>query len=306
MECYRTKDNTVAKYVHDDGSETAIKTTPYEKFGGDYGKVINKFNVFISHSVGCPVGCKFCYLTVKKCPYHKLTASQIFNNVIKAIKAEVKARPELHYMYCKLSWMGMGDPCIDGKLTFDATADIVNYLLKYNICKGIDGIDIATTLPKNFKNIDFINDLYVIVDLDELNPERNYNTTEEAVRFFYSLHSAVDSTRSNLIPNSLSLHTAEDMLLDLIPRVFIHHMLFEDVNTSKEELDAIIAFMGKINSELRLLRFNSCDGTSFTEAKDFDELVEYLYSRYSNIKVQSSPGSEVKAACGQFLLSKIR
>ena len=50
MEVYRTTDGAVAKYVHNDGSETAIKTTPIVEYGGVYGKVTNKYNVFISTS----------------------------------------------------------------------------------------------------------------------------------------------------------------------------------------------------------------------------------------------------------------
>ena len=309
MECYRTKDGTVAKYIHDDGSETAIKTTPSIKFGGTYGKVVNKFNVFISYSVGCRVGCKFCYLTVKKCPYYKLSSKQIVDNVLKAIRAEILSRPDLQNMYCKLSWMGMGDACFDAKLTFEATCDIINNIFKYNLCKGIDGVDVASTLPRKLKHIGYINDLHTLIGQQDLNPKRKYQSPWECVRFFYSLHSAVNTTRERLIPNSLSLEKAKEIISEIKVRLFVHHILFEGINDSTKELEKLISFMQSTiisGAELRLLRFNTCDGTDFVESKKFNAIVKWLYSKYDNIKVQSSPGSEVKAACGQFLLSVIR
>jgi adenine C2-methylase RlmN of 23S rRNA A2503 and tRNA A37 len=119
MEVYRTINGHVAKYVHDDGSETAIKTTPPGEVGcGGYGSIGNKYNIFISTSVGCPVSCKFCYLTVKKCPYHKLTARDVVLNVLDALTAELKERPGLRDMYTKISWMGMGDGFFDTSLVF--------------------------------------------------------------------------------------------------------------------------------------------------------------------------------------------
>lgn len=309
MECYRTKDGTVAKYIHDDGSETAIKTTPSIKFGGNYGNVTNKFNVFISYSVGCPVGCKFCYLTVKKCPYYKLSSEQIVANVLKAIRAEILVRPDLQNMYCKLSWMGMGDACFDAKLTFEATCDIINGIFKYKLCKGIDGVDVASTLPRKLKHIGYINDLHNLIGQPDLNPKRKYQSPWECVRFFYSLHSAVNTTRERLIPNSLSLEEAKEIIGEIKVRLFVHHMLFERINDSTKELEKLISFMQSpfiSGAELRLLRFNACEGTDFVESKEFNSIVKWLYSNYDNIKVQSSPGSEVKAACGQFLLSVIR
>lgn len=69
MEVYRTINGHVAKYVHDDGSETAIKTIPPGEVGcGGYGSIGNKYNIFISTSVGCLVGMfedELCIKTVK-------------------------------------------------------------------------------------------------------------------------------------------------------------------------------------------------------------------------------------------------
>lgn len=312
MEVYRVYDNTVAKYVHDDGSETAIKTTPKEGFGGTYGTTYNKYNIFISHSVGCPVHCNFCYLTVKKCPYAQLKAEEIKNNVIASLSLELKARPELRFMYTKLSWMGMGDAFLDLKTMQEATVSIIEEIKEQGLSLGIDGVDIATTLPKvpfmSTKEDEILGSLNnYLKEQCDLNPKRSYGK-RTPLRLFYSLHSACEETRKNLIPMSVEVNEALRYLRQTnhVVQVTFHHMFFENINDSLLEVSSLVKVLSDFpDTELRLLRFNKCDGTEYTESKMFDKIVETLYTNHKNIKVQSSPGAEVRAACGQFLLSKI-
>lgn len=314
MEYYRSKDRHVTKYVHDDGSETAIKTTPIEEFGGVYGKVTNKYNVFISISVGCIVNCRFCYLTTKKCPHVTLTSDEIVTNVIDAIRSEVAAKPELRKMYTKLSWMGMGDAFIDTKKMYKATIEIADILEHEGLSAGIDGVDIATTLPKiPSPGEDYISALAYSINGFKLNEQRNYFEpgARHPVRVFYSLHSAFDDIRKFLIPNTVPIIPAVKYLRDMWEQddvtLVIHHMFFNELNDDAREVGQVIKFLeGFGDIELRLLRFNKCEGTVFNESSEFDSIVDKIYSYHKNIKVQSSPGSEVKAACGQFLLSKIQ
>lgn len=314
MEYYRSADGHVTKYVHDDGSETAIKTTPIEEFGGVYGKVTNKYNVFISISVGCIVGCKFCYLTTKNCPHVTLTSHTIADNVIDAIRSEVEAKPELLGMYTKLSWMGMGDAYVDIKKMYEATLEIADALENEGLSAGIDGVDIATTLPKLPKEgEDYISALAYNITNFKLNGSRNYfeEGSRHPVRVFYSLHSGFNDTRKFLIPTTVPLLPAMAYLKELKRKdevtLVLHHMFFNNLNDDDREVGQVVWWLESLGDiELRLLRFNKCEGTLFTESKNFDAIVSHLYNYHKNIKVQSSPGSEVKAACGQFLLSKIQ
>ena len=316
LEIYRSKDKHVTKYVHVDGTETAIKTTPKQEFGGSYGKVYNKFNIFISSSYGCPVGCKFCYLTTKKCKYIPIDSYNIYNNIKDAVTEEIIERPQLKDMYAKLSWMGMGDVCLNTALLYETSVDILGFLVDNTIVKGIDGIDISTTLPTNDFSIDLIVAVNNYLNLSEylvpLNPARNYMTNSRSpLRFFYSLHSALDKTRKKLIPNTISIEDAVKHINYLHKHgitVIIHHMFFDGVNDTDEELKALLYFLNKYpikELELRILRFNACKGTRYKESPKFDSIVEMLYNEHKNIKVQSSPGSEVKAACGQFIISRV-
>jgi len=313
MEVYRTKDNHVAKYVHDDGSETAIKTTPITEYGGVYGKVTNKYNIFISTSVGCPVGCKFCYLTTKNCPHHILTEDEIIANVLEAVRTEVKHRPELSNLYAKLSWMGMGDAYFDTQKMYNVSCAISGGLILNGLARGIDGVDVSTTLPKipSTESGDGLRSLARYINCFTVNPKRSYSVTgpRYPVRLFYSLYGGENGIRNYLIPHTTPAKKASaylQSLSDVGVTIVVHHMFFEGVNDSLRDVDYVLKFLKSLpNVELRLLRFNKCEGTLFNESSKFDSLVEHMYKYHKNIKIQSSPGSEVQAACGQFLLSKI-
>jgi adenine C2-methylase RlmN of 23S rRNA A2503 and tRNA A37 len=308
MEVYRSEDMRVAKYVHDDGSETAIKAIQIQEFGGVYGAVNNKYNVFISTSVGCPVGCKFCYLTVKRCPYYKLSTDSIVGNVVSAIREELGVNKELYNMYTKLSWMGMGDAFLDLGLMSEVTIKVASILKEEGLSLGIDCVDISTTMPLvDYDCVDKLKSLSNTLNKGfNINPMRG---RASVVRVFYSLHSSVNKTRVKLIPIGASVTVAMDILSHIKGSgisTTIHHMFFEGINDSEEEVSSVSKLLkGVGDTELRLLRFNKCPGTLYTESSKFDSIVEVLYKDHKNIKVQSSPGSEVKAACGQFLLSKV-
>ena len=321
MEVYRTKDGQVSKYVHDDGSETAIKTVSscaniLNKATGKIEPVDvdrNKFAVFVSSSVGCPLGCKFCYLTLKKYPYYKLTPKQILNNVKEALTEEVKFKPEIRKMYMKLGWMGMGDAFLLKPYDLRRLSiDILHWAIGDSGCAfGLDGVDIATIMPKGADG--WPHQMVKLNDyLYDRHNRNNYDRDRTPVRLFYSLHGV--GQRKSMIPGGRFNAPIGDLqLLKQFNKwygidVILHHMLLEGVNDSKEQCREITLAIRNLisNAELRILRFNECDASPYKETKNFDELVKLFSDTLPRIKYQVSAGSEIKAACGQFLCSNIK
>lgn len=318
LEIYSNNDKTVNKYVHNDGSETTIKTTSscanfYNTITNKIEPVSidrNKYSVFVSSSVGCPVGCKFCYLTVKKFPYQRLSCDEIIQNVKEAISKEVEANPEIRKKYIKLSFMGMGDAFFLHPIEF---RKMVEKILKWaigdhNYAIGIDGVDISTVLPKNTSNgwphqLGLLNDY-----LQERYKNNNLVTERSIIRLFYSLHHPV--LRHVLIPMA-NKHIINDLLFfNEIKKwygidVILHHMFLNGVNDSENDMQVIKTFMkesGLSDAELRILRYNECENSPYKESKQFDELVKLYAENFERIKYQISTGSEIKAACGQFIM----
>ena len=308
MEVYRTEDNTVAKYVHDDGSETAIKSVP-TCVDGDFvlgDQAPNKYAIFISSSVGCPIKCKFCYLTSKKCSYHKLEIQDILKNVIDAIDEETKHNPELKNKYVKISWMGMGEAFLNIPLVSVATIELVDYIISKGYALGLDGVDIGTTMPVisdlNLSNLDKLKTSLIGYKRNPAN-----ENDRSVVRVFYSLHSPNQEIRNSLIPSSELVINAMDYLERINALgidVIMHQIFLKDINDN--QLDNIIGLCNLHKDfELRVLRFNKCPNTKYDETDNFKEIIERLKTTVPKLKFQVSVGSEILSACGQFIISKI-
>lgn len=300
MERYVTEDGTIAKYVHDDGSETSIKTWPkgMESCGGS-GR--NKFNVFASCSSGCMIKCGFCFLTSKRFPHTYLTYSEVVDNVSNAIYEEFKHRPELRKIPFNLSWMGMGEPWLDLDLIEIATDDILRNIAP--LVDEIEGVDIATTLPSvSYLDSIFltnINDMLIKTGKLTKKPEGRTN-----VRIFYSLHSLDDAVRKSIIPRTLDVAIAFQYLKKLSEtyNIIYHYMFLEGINDRPIDYVLLCRYFSVSKSQLRILRFNQCPNTKFRESSSFSLITDKLKKFVFDVKIQSSPGSEVSAACGMFLM----
>ena len=127
-------------------------------------------------------------------------------------------------------------------------------------------------------------------------------------RLFYSLHSAVQETRDILIPRATVLKAALPVLLEWSngnrQNLIFHHLLVSSVNDTPAEIAALenlISIYTLEPYELRLLRYNGCGLSPYEESPDFENLANRLNSKM-HVKVQTSLGSEVRAACGQFIV----
>ena len=312
METYISNNGCVAKYVHDDGSETAIKTiAPGEESCG--GSNRNKFNVFISCSVGCRINCAFCFLTSKNYFYRRLNDEQIGVNGAMALAAEMKRRPELHKTPINLSYMGMGEPFLDLDNIYHTSRilidEITHFYKMFNYPEEIEGIDIATTLPIiQYDSIQNLKKIRLLLHNTKKLTKKPLDRTD--VRVFYSLHSIDNRTRKKLIPKTLDLDIAFPFLRRIQQdfNVIYHYMFLEGINDQSEDIIGLKRMFDtntklyEKSKQLRILRFNECPNSKFKESTRFNEIIEDLIKEIPNLKVQVSPGSEIQAACGQFLM----
>lgn len=340
-------DRTVMKIVHDDNSETAIKTVSscdtHLTEDGEFElneTDRNKYSIFISDSAGCYMKCQFCYLTLKNMKYSKIAGLELHNNLIEAIEHRISYNilfypkpgtelPEIHNKFVKLCWMGMGDAFVNTHKVASVTRSALNYIIQRGHAKGLDGVDLSTVMPK-VKNVEETfarlqqlevmlaedynlnphNDILVHRDAEFSNTDLTY-PARSRFRLFYSLHSAIQSSRDELIPNAMPLDKAIPALVkyseDNKYNVIFHHMFMDGFNDSDEEVDALIALIEKYelqNYELRILRYNTCEVSTYIHESDrFKDIIKRLMEVHPHIKVQISAGSEVKAACGQFLVT---
>lgn len=324
MQIFRTDDNKVSKFIHNDGSETCIKTVysvDYKPNGaGDVDVKVtdrNKYSVFISASKGCAMACTFCYLTIDDVPFGKLRYDEVITNIKEAILNEAEVT-DLSTRYIKLCWMGMGEALLTPSLVQSGTLEILEWVMENNLAAGLDGVDISTVLPKmGNKWVTQLPELNVSLEKYDLNPNNKNVVNQESgtlveyanrsrFRLFYSLHSANQANRERIIPNAMPLTDAVPQLTELESQgvnVIIHHMFLEGTNDSVEELDALIEFMNVSFpfNELRVLRYNKHDDSDIRETDSFETVACYIQGGIRKVKVQVSYGKDVKSACGQFV-----
>lgn len=191
------KNNTVFNNIHNNGVQTSVKVSPSGHYTSDQierDKPLctnkNKYTVIVSSSKGCQLSCTFCHLTQNNKPHETLTADDIKNCVIEAVEY-VNNKIDLSDKYIKLCYMGEGEAVLQMNKTNQSAKEIIGYVLENNLAKGLDGVDISTTLPKNIKNLKD-----KIVELNswfkekgvELNPYNHSEPNRSIVRLFYSLH----------------------------------------------------------------------------------------------------------------------
>jgi len=330
MESFRSGDNLVGKHLHQDGSETAVKSVSSCDTVRDpaTGRLQTnpadrrKYSIFASASSGCFMRCAFCHLTVKRAPYRKLSEEGILANLLEAVAAERAANPGIADRYAKVGWMGMGeDHMLRPAVARRVTVALLERLVADGAALGVDGCDIATVLPPG-ADIGRCADEFSALDerLAGFPANPNNAITVHAAngyrgpadrtltRLFWSLHSAVPATRLALIPNSGSVGAAAARIRAFRARtglnLVIHHFFLEGVNDTAAEADALAAFLrdeGLLDAELRILRYNPHRQSGHGESSRFDGLVGRISAAVPRLKVQISSGAEVQAACGQFI-----
>jgi len=332
-EIFISDDDLVLKVIHEDGSETSVKTvsscdTIRNPVTGDleFNNIErNKYSVFASSSRGCFMNCTFCYLTIKGCDYHKLEEERILQNLKDAVIEQMKHKPDTKDRYIKLCWMGMGeDQIAQPERTYNITIQFLEWVLGNGYAIGVDGVDLATVLP-NVKPdwMHWFNKINDFVATLPLNPNNKIRVHGEGMpasaeyinrspfRVFYSLHSGLQETRDKIIPNAMPLEKAIPSLkgytINNLNNVIFHHMFMEGQNDSDEEVDAFLALIKKHRlqrHEFRILRYNYCNNSDFGESGRFNRIVNKIVGEIPFLKVQISTGVEVRAACGQFIVKQ--
>jgi len=324
---YRSENEEVTKYIHDDGSETAIKFTDscnhdLENLEEKYTNR-KKYTIFISVSVGCFLSCKFCHLTLKNAKYVPLSNKQIINNIKEAVKHQLKVSPQLKDYYVKLSWMGMGDALNRYYDVADISLELLDWILDNDYAAGLDGVDLSTVFPKNVKPewitaFNFLNTKLGEYDInpnnkikdnmDVLSQTSDHYQNRSLFRLFYSISTVRNvELDNNMISDALTPYKVLSLLSvnDIEFNIIFHHLLIDNQNDSEEDILHLMEFLRRTKDkyELRILRYNECTSSPYKESRNILPIIKRLLTVSDNIKVQISPGSEVKAACGQFIVT---
>jgi 23S rRNA (adenine2503-C2)-methyltransferase len=234
----------------------------------------------VSTQVGCRMGCRFCRtgtLGLKR----NLTPGEIIEQLIWA----KKLTPKNDLKITNVVFMGMGEPLDNSKNVLKALEVITSSDYQ---ALPIRGVSLST--------VGVIPQLRQIIDSGRLK-----------ARLTVSLGSAVDATRSQIMPSNIKWPLAElkEVLRDfqkLQPsnRITFSLVLLSGLNDSLEQAKQLSKFLTGLKSKVNLIPFNPWPGAPFKRPSQqtIENFQNFLLGKHHTVQVRDTKGASIKAACG--------
>ena len=234
----------------------------------------------VSSQVGCSLACKFC-ATARLKRQRNLSPDEIYDQV-----AAIKEQADLFFgrPLTNIVFMGMGEPLLNYA---NVTAAIEKITNQKGLGMAAKRITVSTVgIAKMIKKM-----------------------ADDEVKFnlAVSLHSALDQTRSSIMPinDSNSLTELADALRywyqKTKKKVTYEYVVWKDINDSKEAANALLKFCKVIPSKVNLIEYNPIDDGEFKQASDevLNMYMDLLERHGITTRIRKSRGKDIDAACGQ-------
>lgn len=234
----------------------------------------------ISSQVGCSLDCNFC-ATARLKRMRNLNADEIYDQVV-AIKEEGELyfdRPLTNIVY-----MGMGEPLLNYKNVLESIEKITS---PEGLGMSPKRITLSTVgIPKMIKQL-----------------------ADDEVKFnlAVSLHSAIDESRSRMMPfnekNSLA-DLAESLQYwhrKTGKKVTFEYVVWKNINDDEKHAKALAKYCGRVASKVNIIEYNPIDDGEFQQADpaSLDMYKRILEEKGIIVNIRRSRGKDIDAACGQ-------
>jgi 23S rRNA (adenine2503-C2)-methyltransferase len=241
-----------------------------------------RLTLCVSTQVGCPLDCAFC-ATGRMGFLRNLSAGEIIDQVRWVLRLEGRK-------VTNIVFMGMGEPLLNydavmqASEIFSAGMAIASRRITVSTSGWVDGI-------------------------------RRMGEEKRREKLALSLHSAVDETRSRLMPvNRRSGLSALVSALEVYyrrtrQRVTFEHIFFDGINDSEREVLALIRLARRIPCKINVIPLHSIDfmgkarrAHDVRPSSGMEEIVRRLRAEHLTVFVRTSAGEEIEAACGQLAM----
>ena len=234
----------------------------------------------ISSQVGCSLNCQFCATSRLK-RMRNLNPDEIYDQVALINK---QSKEYYNRSITNIVFMGMGEPLMNYKNVIEAIKKITS---KKGLGISAKRIVVSTSgIPKMIKKM-----------------------ADENVKFklAVSLHSAVDSIRTSIMPFNEKMNLSELKLAlkywyQKTKRIITYeYVVWIGKNDTIEDANALVDFCKFAPSKVNLIQYNSIDDNKFSQASK-ENIVLYqriLEENNINVTIRRSRGQDIDAACGQ-------
>ncbi|MBL7850167.1 MAG: 23S rRNA (adenine(2503)-C(2))-methyltransferase RlmN [Cyclobacteriaceae bacterium] len=234
----------------------------------------------VSSQVGCSLACKFC-ATARLKRQRNLNPDEIYDQVV-----AIKQQSELFFNrpLTNIVFMGMGEP-------------LLNY---NNVLAAIDKITSPQGLNMASKRI-------TVSTVGVAKMIRKMADDEVKFNLAVSLHSAVNATRSSIMP--INDATPLEELAEALEywyakqkkKVTYEYVVWKGINDTPEAAQALLKFCKRVPCKVNLIEYNPIDDGEFQQASD-EALAMYMDLLERNgitCRIRKSRGKDIDAACGQ-------
>ena len=234
----------------------------------------------VSSQVGCSLDCKFC-ATARLKRMRNLNPDEIYDQVV---AIDQQSRLYFDRPLSNIVFMGMGEP-------------LMNY---NNVLKASDKITSEEGLGMSQKRI--------TVSTSGV-PKMIKKMAEEEVKFnlAVSLHSAIDDVRTSIMPFNATFplkdlrEALEYWYVKTKKRITYEYVVWENINDSQKDIDALVRFCKFAPSKVNLIEYNPIDDGMFQQASNsaLERYQKTLMENGITVTVRKSRGKDIDAACGQ-------
>ena len=234
----------------------------------------------VSSQVGCSLDCEFC-ATSKLSRMRNLESYEIFDQIILLNEQSIE---NYSLPISNIVFMGMGEPLLNYN----------NVINSINLITGKEGIEISN--KKITLSTSGISKMI-------------HKMADDNVKFnlAISLHSAIESTRNEIMPFSKSfplsqlIKSLEHWYKKTKRKVTFEYLIWKGINDNFEHIDALVKICKRVPSKVNLIEYNSIDDPRFSKADELwvNNYLNILKENKVSASIRRSRGKDIQAACGQ-------
>ena len=234
----------------------------------------------VSSQVGCSLDCEFC-ATSKLSRMRNLESYEIFDQIILLNEQSIE---NYSLPISNIVFMGMGEPLLNYN----------NVINSINLITGKEGIKISN--KKITLSTSGISKMI-------------HKMADDNVKFnlAISLHSAIESTRNEIMPFSKSfplsqlIKSLEYWYEKTKRKVTFEYLIWKGINDDFEHINALVKICKRVPSKVNLIEYNSIDDPRFSKADELwvNNYLNILKENKVSASIRRSRGKDIQAACGQ-------
>lgn len=240
----------------------------------------DRITACVSSQVGCSLDCEFC-ATSKLSRMRNLESYEIFDQIILLNEQSIE---NYSLPISNIVFMGMGEPLLNYN----------NVINSINLITGREGIEISN--KKITLSTSGISKMI-------------YKMADDNVKFnlAISLHSAIESTRNEIMPFSKSfplnqlIKSLEYWYENTKRKVTFEYLIWKGINDDFEHINALVKICKRVPSKVNLIEYNSIDDPRFSKADELwvNKYLNILKENKLSVSIRRSRGKDIQAACGQ-------